>query len=197
MVTGMARPRSQRSHDAICAATIDLLREVGYAKLTMGEVASRAAVGKDTIYRWWPSKGALVHEAVFQRYPSGSQAAPDTGSLLGDVRALVALVQQALTTPEAVAAIPGLLGEMGRDPLLEERLRVEWYAPMRAGFATVTAQARRRGQRLRRTPPELVADTLVGTLLWRCAFVGLPVDPNLPNQLAALIVGGLDRGDQS
>jgi Tetracyclin repressor-like, C-terminal domain len=143
-----------------------------------------------------PSKGALVHEAVFQRYPSGSQGAPDTGSLLGDVRALVALVQEALTTPEALAAIPGLLGEMAGDPILEQRLQVEWYAPMRAGFATVMAQARRRGQRLRRTPPGLVADTLVGTLLWRCAFVGLPEDTNLTNQLAALLVGGLDRGDQ-
>lgn len=197
MVIGMARPRSERSHDAICVATVELLREVGYTKLTMGEVASRAAVGKDTIYRWWPSKGALVHEAVFQRYPAGPQAAPDTGSLLGDIRALVALVQEALTTPEAVAAIPGLLGDMGADPLLEERLRNDWYAPIRSGFATVMAQARRRGVRLRRTPPELVADTLVGTLLWRCAFVGLPADRKLPNQLAALLVGGLDPGEGS
>jgi hypothetical protein len=80
----------------ICAATLDLLCEVGYAKLTMGEVASRAAV-----------------------------------------------------------AIPGLLGEMTRDPVLEQRLRDQWYPPVRTGFATVMAQARRRGHQLRRTPPPL------------------------------------------
>lgn len=171
-----------------------MLLEVGYSKITIGEIAARASVGKDTIYRRWPNKGALVHEAVFERYPAGSSAAPHTGSLLRDVRSLAATVQEALTTPEAAAALPGLLGEMAHNPVLDQRLKDRWYAPMRAGFATVMTQARRRGERLRRMPPELVAETLVGTLLWRTAFVGLPSDPKLPNQLAALIVGGLTSG---
>src|SRR6516165_7690879 len=134
MLMGMPRPRSASVDASIAAAAIDLLREIGYAKLTMGEVARRAGVGKDSLYRRWSSKAALVHEVVFERYPSGYGRAPATGSLRGDVEALAVMLQEANTTPEATAAIPGLLAELGRDPVSAARLRDQFYRPMRAGF---------------------------------------------------------------
>ena len=61
-----ARRRNPRSHQAILQAAIDLLGEVGYTHLTIEGVAARARVGKATVYRWWPSKAALVIDAVDQ-----------------------------------------------------------------------------------------------------------------------------------
>jgi AcrR family transcriptional regulator len=191
MLIRVPRPRSASVDASIAVAAIDLLREVGYAKVTMGEVARRAGVGKDSLYRRWSSKAALVHEVVFERYPSGYGGAPATGSLLGDVEALTNLLQDANTTPEAVAAIPGLLAELGRDPALEARLREEYYEPMRAGFAAVLDAARARGETTVSVAPELVADVLVGTMLFRLSLLHVATDASFPRQLAEFVVSAL------
>ena len=188
---GMPRPRSASVDASIAAAAIDLLREVGYAKLTMGEVARRAGVGKDSLYRRWSSKAALVHEVVFERYPSGYRGAPATGSLLGDVEALTHLLQEANTTPEAAAAIPGLLAELGRDPALEARLHEQFYEPMRVGFAAVLDAAHARGETTVPVAPELVADVLVGTMLFRLSLLRVAADASFPRQLAEFVVRAL------
>lgn len=183
--------RSAAVDASIAAAAIDLLREVGYAKMTMGEVARRARVGKDSLYRRWSSKAALVHEIVFERYPSGYRSAPATGSLLGDVEALTTMLQEANTTPEAVAAIPGLLAELVQDPALEARLREQFYEPMRAGFAAVLDSARARGEVILPVAPELVADVLVGTMLFRLSLLRKGPDRSFPRELAEFVVHAL------
>ena len=187
----MPRRRSSAVDASIAAAAIDLLREVGYAKLTMGEVARRAGVGKDSLYRRWSSKAALVHEVVFERYPSGYGGAPATGSLRGDVEALAALLQEANTTPEAAAAIPGLLGELGRDPALESRLLQQFYEPMRAGFAAVLDAAHARGETTVSVAPQLVADILVGTMLFRLSLLRVAADASFARELADFVVRAL------
>ena len=191
MLILMPRSRSASVDASIAAATIDLLREVGYANLTMGEVASRAKVGKDSLYRRWSSKAALVHEIVFERYPSGYGGAPATGSLLGDVEALAVMLQEANTTPEAAAAIPGLLAEVGRDPAFESRLREQFYEPMRAGFAAVLDAAHARGEKTVPTAPQMVADVLVGTTLFRLSLLRVPADASFPREFAEFVVRAL------
>src|SRR3954452_6880095 len=96
------RPRSQDASDAICAATLELLREAGYAKLTMSDVAARAGVGKDTIYRPGPNKAALVHEVLFERLAGGTEVNTDTGTLRGDLRAATRIIAAIITSPEAI-----------------------------------------------------------------------------------------------
>ena len=59
------RPRDQRIDDAVLAATAELLQEVGYAGLSIAAVAARAGTHKPAIYRRWPTKAQLVHEAAF------------------------------------------------------------------------------------------------------------------------------------
>ncbi|MEV4089583.1 helix-turn-helix domain-containing protein, partial [Nonomuraea fuscirosea] len=74
--------RSERSRQAILDAARELVSEVGYAKLTIEAIAARAGVGKQTIYRWWPSKGAVVLDAFLalsEAGPGRSMALPDTG----------------------------------------------------------------------------------------------------------------------
>src|SRR5690606_25306680 len=75
------RRRSERSRRAILDAARTLVAETGYPKLTIEAVAARAGVGKQTIYRWWPSKGALLLDAVLalSQTAEGDITLPDTG----------------------------------------------------------------------------------------------------------------------
>jgi AcrR family transcriptional regulator len=113
---GTGRPRDPRIDDAVLQATAELLQEVGYLQLTIGAIAARAGTNKPAIYRRWPTKAHLVHEAVF---PSQSPAEViPAGDLRSDIRALVATGVELLGRPAARAALPGLLAEMSSDPTL-------------------------------------------------------------------------------
>lgn len=81
------RPRDPRSHEAIVSATSALVAEVGYAATSIGAVAARAGVGKDTVYRRWSGKAELVFEAVFTT--TDDAPIPDTGTLTGDLAVLL------------------------------------------------------------------------------------------------------------
>ncbi len=77
MVKELGRPRDSRIDNAALAATAELLGEVGYAALSVDAIAKQAGTSKPAIYRRWPSKAHLVHEAVF---PAGiATDLPDTG----------------------------------------------------------------------------------------------------------------------
>lgn len=65
--------RSEKSRQAILAATRALLSEVGYRKVSIEAIAARAGVGKQTIYRWWPSKGAVIFESFLDLSESDGQ----------------------------------------------------------------------------------------------------------------------------
>ena len=120
MTTDLGRPRDSRIDDAVLRATVELLGTSGYADLSVDAIAKRAGTSKPAIYRRWPGKAHLVHEAVFPI--SEATELPDTGSLAGDVREMVRRSTGVLTTPAARAAMPGLLAEMATDPTLHEKL---------------------------------------------------------------------------
>ena len=112
------RPRDVRIDDAVLQATTDLLEEVGYLRLTVGEVAVRAGTTRPAIYRRWPTKARLVHEAVFPMV-GRAEAIEAGGDLRSDIRALVTIGVEFLGRPAARAALPGLMAEMTRDPALQ------------------------------------------------------------------------------
>jgi AcrR family transcriptional regulator len=120
MTTEIGRPRDKRIDAAVLTATVELLGESGYAELTVDAIARRAGTSKPAIYRRWPGKAHVVHEAVFP--VSAATELPDTGSLRGDVREMVRRTADVLTTPAARAALPGLVGEMAADPVLHTAL---------------------------------------------------------------------------
>src|SRR6478735_10139759 len=84
--------RFDRSLDgAILSAVLEGLAERGYDRMSMDDVASRAHVGKAAIYRRWPSKAVVVADAIAHwRRRLGPVEAPNSGSLRGDIEALVA-----------------------------------------------------------------------------------------------------------
>jgi len=98
------RPRSERSHQAIVVATLELLAEQGFQQLTMEQVARRAGVGKATIYRRWAAKADLVKDAI--RYFSAELPVPDTGTLAGDYAQLAQAVIAVARSRNAALLMP-------------------------------------------------------------------------------------------
>lgn len=107
------RPRDPRIDDAVLLATRELLVEVGYLSLSMAAIAEWAGTNKPAIYRRWPTKAHLVHEAVFPPQPPGGTLGGDrtTPDLRADIHALVTVGVELLGSPAARAALPGLLAE--------------------------------------------------------------------------------------
>ena len=133
MTTEIGRPRDPRIDDAVLRATVQLIGKTGYADLSVDAIARRAGTSKPAIYRRWPSKAHLVHEAVF---PIGAATEiPATGSAPEDLREMVCRAMTFLTTAVARAALPGLVGEMAADPTLHSAL-LERFAGIIGGGIT-------------------------------------------------------------
>ncbi|MFD5098622.1 TetR/AcrR family transcriptional regulator [Streptomyces albidochromogenes] len=184
------RPRDSRAHQAILTAAAELVAELGYAATSIGAVAARAGVGKDTVYRRWSGKAELVYEAVF----TGTEAAPvpDTGSLPGDLTALLEELVQEFSAPAAAAALPGLLADFAASPELQARIRSEFLAPAKAGLVELFERAVQRGEVDPGLPVDLVLDTLAGAIFFHVGLVGEQPSPRLATQLAALVGRGIE-----
>jgi AcrR family transcriptional regulator len=148
------RPRSSRVDQAILAATLQLLGEVGYAQLTMEQVAARAGVGKASLYLRWPSKDALIEHAIRQRGPIVAEV-PDTGSLAQDMRQFLrALVRR---RDPASTALPAIASEAVRNPQLREVFRRAMTAAVPAAVRTIVQRAIDRGELPPTSDVELLA----------------------------------------
>jgi AcrR family transcriptional regulator len=105
--------RSERSKRAILTATRELVSEVGFVRLTMEAIASRAGVGKQTIYRWWPSKGSVVFDALLDEMVEGSgpQLLPATGDVVHDFRGILEDAVAEFTDPNRDKLLRTILAE--------------------------------------------------------------------------------------
>jgi AcrR family transcriptional regulator len=152
------RPRSEEAHRAILAAVVELLPEHGLDGLTIEAVAARAGVGKTTIYRRWDTKSELVLEAIEQLRPPGPP--PDTGSLIGDLNALVAIQRERLEASQLPRVIPRVLSESLEDPELHAQIVERAVKPIRDILEQIVRRALDRGE-LRE---DLDVDTMVDIL---------------------------------
>lgn len=184
------RPRDNRAHQAILTAAADLVVEVGYAATSVGAVAARAGVGKDTIYRRWSGKAELVYEALFTR--TETAPVPGTGSLAGDLTALLEALLQEFTAPAAAAALPGLLADFAASPDLQARIRTQFLAPAKEHLAGVFERAVQQGEAAPGVPVDLVLDTLAGAIFFHVGLMGQRPGPELASQLAAVIGQGIE-----
>jgi AcrR family transcriptional regulator len=187
-VTAPERRRSFRSHQAILAATAELLAEVGYTALTIEGVAALAGVGKATVYRWWPSKGALVIEAM-----SGQLAMPpfpETGDLRQDLLTVGRSIVQTLAHSPAGMVIPALAADLMRDPDMAERFRDRMVRPWRTAVTRILRRAADRGELPADLDTELLLDVYAGAMFYRVLVSGEPVTDLLPEQLVSLLLDG-------
>src|SRR5690606_233340 len=114
------RRRSERSRRAILDAARALVAETGYPRLTIEAVAARAGVGKQTIYRCWPAKGAVLLDAVLalSQTAEGDITLPDPGDIEADLKTLMRATAAEFATPAFEAPLRALNNEVAADPEL-------------------------------------------------------------------------------
>lgn len=181
------RPRSDEAHQAILAATLDLLVEVGFSALTVEGVATRAGVGKATIYRRWPSKLPLVVEA-FGRLPAF--VSTDTGSLVEDLKKMLRAYLQAFNQTALATVLPSLAGERAHNPELEQLFRPvsrERRRPLIECFE----RAVERGEVSPELDIERAADLVVGPIAVALFFRGGKLDPRMVGPMVDLALAGI------
>ncbi|WP_446215740.1 TetR/AcrR family transcriptional regulator [Micromonospora sp. IBHARD004] len=181
----MTQGSGPRRTAEILDATLHLLAENGYEGLTIEGVAEHAGVNKTTIYRWWPSKAALVGTALIDA-PLLRFAVPDTGSLHGDLVALVRALIELLTEPPSAALVVPALGAAAQNPELAGYARA-FFADRLASELAMFTRAAERGELATETDPMLVVDALAGAVWVRVVLRQLPVEDDFAEKLASLI----------
>lgn len=175
------RPRDPAVDTAVTDAVLDLLEEVGYARLTVEAVAVRAGVAKATIYRRWSSKAEMVFEVAL--HPPDIAPPRDTGSLHGDLLMLSSAIVRVLTRRRSAAALP-LLSEIATDPALAERYRLLATRPEREIVAELLGRARRRGELRGAVDVDRVHAMLLGTAFCWLFILRRPATPDLHRWMA-------------
>ncbi|MEP7019146.1 MAG: TetR/AcrR family transcriptional regulator [Pseudonocardiales bacterium] len=183
------RPRDPAINDAILTAARELLVEFGYAELSMEAVAARAGVSKPTLYLRWPSRGVLIWDAVFENVRSVN--VPEHGDLATDLRAALELGIADFASPEARAALPGMLAELTSSHELARIVRARVIEPNYARMHGLLERAQQRGAIRADVDLTLVIDALFGTALARATVLDRPLDRSLAQQLVDLVVAGL------
>ncbi len=187
------RPRSEVAHQAILDATLELLAEVGYSALTVEGVATRAGVGKATIYRRWASKLPLVVEA-FSQLPAFEDV--DSGDLVGDLERMLRNYLQLFNATPLGTVLPSLVGERANDPELSELLD-----PVLKGRSHPLTAALERAQQRGDLPAdldlELASDLIVGPIAVRLFFSGRTLHPKMVGPMVQMALGGLRRAPGS
>lgn len=184
------RRRDAQAHGAILAATVDLLERDGYKKLTIESIAERAGVGKQTIYRWWPNKAALVMEAFIavgdERAPE-----PDTGQVRSDLEAILIPVF-ALNADYATGtarANKGMMAEAQLDPAFHDTylaLHRAWWGPLR----NVLERGKQRGELRADADSGALIDMMLGASWYRVLLEHAPLDEAFARLLARTVVEG-------
>lgn len=170
-----AARRSSRAHEAVLGAAIELFEAVGYARLTIDAIASRAGVSKATIYRWWPNKAAVVMEALLTTVEPDI-AFPDSGSVRQDLVEQAGALARLLTERPLGQMVLALLGQAQDDADLASALREGWQQPRRDAGREVLQRAVDRGELRAECDLELVLDGVYGPIYLRLLFGHAPLD---------------------
>ena len=190
------RPRSAAADAAILAATRAALVDLGWSKLTLGDVATRAGVAKTTLYRRWAGKNELVVDAVAELFDE--LRLPDRGSLAADIEGVVLQFAAILARPEAKSGLMAVIAESTHDDALRERIRASVVDRQKRLVLEGRARAQTRGE----LPPEsdpttaartvdLIFDVVVGTVVHRTLVSAQPADETWAQGFTTLLLHGL------
>lgn len=182
--------RAERSKAAVLAETYRQLSQTGLAGVSIDEVSRASGVSKTTIYRHWPSRAALLIDACSKL--SGAPAAPDTGSLRGDIHALAMHLADQLRTARWSSVYPSIIDASERDPDIAA-MQTRWHHGHMAPFETVAARAKQRGEMSPDRPSaDLIAAT-IGPLFYRRWFSKEPIDERFVNAIVDAAVAAAIR----
>jgi AcrR family transcriptional regulator len=184
------RPRSEHADRMILLATNEIIADKGVNGLTIEEVASRAGVGKTTIYRRWSSRGTLALDAFLAEI--GEQQAPrDTGSLSGDLRAALSEWVGAVAGTNAGIMLAGLIAEMHKDRGLAVAWQDQVVSPLRAHYSMMLDRAISRGEIPANTDAGVVLDLVFGACYYRLLHGHRPLNDQFVNQVIDIVALGV------
>ncbi len=184
----MSTQNGPRKAEAIFAATLELLAEHGYEKLAIEAVATRSGVNKTTLYRWWPSKDALLAAALRD---SGlfSLDVPDTGSLRGDLLAVATQIFRLLTSEHTAPVVTAALTAGPRRPELGA-VAQGFFADRMAREEPIFERAVDRGELRAGADPVVVMDLLAGAIWFRLSLRGGGAGPDFLEEVVDTILIG-------
>jgi len=162
------RPRSAQSHQAILRAALQLLAEVGFNAMSMDAIAACAGVGKTTIYRRYTSKAELVADAI--ENVREEIILPDTGTLWGDIEALIENAAQITLSPVGRQTVAMIISSASSNPQFAQIYWTKYLHPRRKSFAVVLERAKARNEIQANLDPDLVFDTMSGIMLYALIF---------------------------
>jgi AcrR family transcriptional regulator len=183
------RPRSEQARRAILRSTLSLLQHTGFPDLTIEAIAADAGVGKTTVYRWWPDKGALVVDA-FASSTETKLHFPDTGSVYRDMSLQMNQFLGILRTRRG-RIVAELLGAGQSDPELLEAFRERFLRPRRQEAYATLRRGIERGELHNSLDLDLVLDVLYGAMYMRFLIRHDELSESYVKEVCRLVLGNV------
>jgi AcrR family transcriptional regulator len=186
------RPRSEQARRAIFRSTLKLLRRSSFSGLTIEAIAADADVGKATVYRWWPNKGALVVDA-FASSAESELHFPNTGSVYRDMSLQMTQFLGVLRSQRG-RIVAALLAGGQSDPELLTAFRERFLRPRREEAYKTLRRAIQRGELPENLDLDIVLDTLYGAIYMRFLIRHDELSENYVHEVCRLVLGGAIGG---
>jgi AcrR family transcriptional regulator len=188
-------PRILVSRERVLTTTLTLLTETGLDELTIDEISRRSGVAKTTIYRHWPNRSALVIDAC-SRMTDSEHEPPDTGSLEGDIRAILTNIAELLRTARWSAIVPSIVDAAEHDPAyadIHSAIQRGHAAPLRSALD----RAALRGEIPSKADREAITASLLGPLFYRRWFSRGKLDAKFVETIIRSTLAGLRQDTES
>jgi len=177
------RARNEQARRDILDAALDLARH-GSTQASIDEIARHAGVGKQTIYRWWPSKSALLLDALLDHAGRTVNAEP-SGPLECDLVRFLRSTFQALIGPCGTAPlVRTLMAEAQLDPDFRQQWRTEFVEPRRQALIALIEAGVHRREAHASLDTALLADVLYGAMWYRLLVGHAPLVDHYADHLA-------------
>ncbi|MFG3122037.1 TetR-like C-terminal domain-containing protein [Streptomyces sp. NPDC048201] len=176
--------RTARNRENVLRATAEVLLREGYERLTIARVAAAAQVAETTVYRRWPSKAHLAADALSELARTGNPI-PDTGTLEGDLRALLGQVVALVERPKVRRVVLTIVSLAADDDEVVAAKAAFWEARF-AGAAAIVARAVERGELAPDTDPYELIEVLAAPAYFRLLVTGRPLDDRLVDRSVEL-----------
>jgi AcrR family transcriptional regulator len=191
VVARRGRPRSEKAQNAILDAAAELLLARGLAAVSMDAVAERAGVSKATIYRWWRTKETLALDALYHEWTAHGAVARDTGSLRGDLLALVRPWVRLVRKRPYARVLGALITKAHTDPAFADEYLARLVQPRRDEARVVFARAIDRGEIRAGARVEVALDLLYGALYHRLLHGHAPVSDRFVRDVVDMVVASV------
>jgi AcrR family transcriptional regulator len=184
------RPRSETTRKAILSAASELLLQREMDSISMDAIAEHAAASKATIYRWWPSKELLALDALFSDWEPAGPGTYDTGTLTGDLNALVEPWARQLAAKPYARVIAALITKAQNDPEFAEQYHARFVEPRRDQARAIFARAIEREEIPPDTDIEAGLDLLYGPIYHRILHGHAKLTDDFTRTIVGYVVTG-------